>query len=343
MDEVTQLRNLIGAESSFAGADEVTSSDFRRKLEVYCFDCPLHYEMASARLAGYRTVVAPVSMTPLWAMHSYWQQGDPSPWAPGVAEKSGADYLAVSHVFAEGFNAEFAAEYYEPLYPGDLLHGSSSLIDVKPRRTRLGDGAFLKFETRLWKQDNTLVAVLGNTIYRYNPSLAQPEQDHASFAVDRPPPAGSCDPEQNPTIDWNQRIALESVTVGDEVPPFRFWLSYQRLVMSVAADRMFSSIHYDRYAARRAGFRDVIFNSRGYQTLIEVALRRWMGLAGRVRSMGPFRMTSSSYPGDLLITRGRVVDKTNSGDVTVLRLDMSVRNDRAEVLRGNTEIVINRA
>ena len=40
---------LIGVETSHEGVDEVTRSDIRRKLEVFCFDCPIHYDDEVAR------------------------------------------------------------------------------------------------------------------------------------------------------------------------------------------------------------------------------------------------------------------------------------------------------
>ena len=101
--------------------------------------------------------------------------------------------------------------------------------------------------------------------------------------------------------------------MGDEVPPFSLWLSYQRIVMSVAVDRMFSGIHHNRDQARAAGFSDIIFNTRSYEMLFEVMLRRWMGLDGRLRKLGPFRMTGSSYPDDVVTARARVTGKDAGG------------------------------
>ena len=75
-DPLAQTRAWLGKETEFVGADRVTLSDIRRKLEVYCFDCPLHYDEGVAQARGYRTIVAPVVMTPLWAMQPYWSPGD---------------------------------------------------------------------------------------------------------------------------------------------------------------------------------------------------------------------------------------------------------------------------
>ena len=79
--------------------DEVTRSDIRRKLEVYCFDCPLHYDESVARAHGYRTIIAPAALTPLWAMPAYWSPGEPTIFAPGLWEKNGSFRLDVPTPF----------------------------------------------------------------------------------------------------------------------------------------------------------------------------------------------------------------------------------------------------
>src|SRR3954454_11054666 len=86
---LAELEGWLGREVEYDGVDEVTLNDIRRKLEVYCFDCPHHYGAQVAQAHGYRTVVAPISMSGLWAVPSYWVLGETSPWAPGLRERNG--------------------------------------------------------------------------------------------------------------------------------------------------------------------------------------------------------------------------------------------------------------
>ena len=92
------LQSWIGREHGFVGVDEVSRNDIRRKLEVYCLDCPLHYDDAVARAHGYRELVAPTCMTPLWAMPAYWNPGDPVAFIPGARENPGSDRFAYTLV-----------------------------------------------------------------------------------------------------------------------------------------------------------------------------------------------------------------------------------------------------
>jgi acyl dehydratase len=130
-----------------------------------------------------------------------------------------------------------------------------------------------------------------------------------------------------------QQIIFESVNVGDQIPAYSIWLTYQRIVMSVAADRMWSPIHHNREAARAQGLDDTILNSRGYEMIFEITLRRWMGLDGRLRKLGPFRIARSSHPGDLVTGRGRVTEKEVREGLGLVHLELTVSNPRTEAAR----------
>jgi hypothetical protein len=140
--------------------------------------------------------------------------------------------------------------------------------------------------------------------------------------------------------DWSQQRRFDQVAVGDEVPPFSMWLSYQRIVMSVAVDRMFSGIHHNRDQARASGFGDIIFNTRSYEMLFETMLRRWMGLDGRLQKLGPFRMTGSSYPDDIVTARARVVEKVQRETKGIIKVEISALNNRGEAARGEAEVAL---
>jgi acyl dehydratase len=329
-----ELQDWIGREHGFAGADEVTRSDIRRKLEVYCFDCPLHYDDAVARAHGYPGLVAPVAMTPLWAMPPYWTPGEPVFYAPGEREKAGGIRTDLPTVYPRGVNTATEWEYFEPLYPGDALEGNWRLVEIKPRQTRLGDGVFLTVETTIVKRSGELVAKNRNTGFRYTErSSDAPREKREPSAQVPAPEAATTGP-----ADWSRVLRFPDIAVGDEVTPYSMWLSYQRIVMSVAVDRMWSGIHHNRERARTAGFGDIIFNTRSYEMLFEVMLRRWMGLDGRIKKLGPFRMTGSSYPDDVITSRARIVDKVEGVGEELVKVELLVVNPRGEAAKGEAQI-----
>ncbi len=332
---VEDLEQYLGKESTFDGVDEVSRNDIRRKLEVYCFDCPLHYEEQVAQAHGFRTVIAPSAMIPLWSLTPYWSPGEPPPWGPGLPERTGSRRSEMPTPFSKGFNAAAEWEGYEPVYPGDRLTATTKLIKIEPKTTRVGVGVFLTNETRMFKQTGELVLISRNTGYRYDPHLDRVEA--AQAAPIEPKPAADQPGESGP-VDWSEQIKFGEVKVGDQIPPYHLWLNYQRLVMSVAVDRMFGSIHHNRELARKAGLDDVIFNTRGYEMLFEITLRRWMGLDGRIRKMGPFRMVKNSHPGDTLTVRAKITSKEIVDGQGMVSLEIGVDNPRDEAARGVTKV-----
>jgi acyl dehydratase len=335
-----ELQGWIGREHSFAGVDEVSRNDIRRKLEAFCFDCPLHYDDAVAQAHGYRGVVAPVSMTPLWAMPAYWSPGEPVAFVPGARENPGGIRTDLPIVYPRGVNTGTEWEFFEPLYPGDRLEGIWRLVEIKPRETKLGDGVFLIVETSIYKRSSELVAKNRNTNYRYvekaggtprekrekaPPDVAVAESRLAAVTASDPP-------------DWTRQLRFGDVSPGDDVPTFSMWLSYQRIVMSVAVDRMFSGIHHNRDRARAAGFDDIIFNTRSYEMLFEAMLRRWIGLDGRIKKLGPFRMGGSSYPDDVVSARARVL--ATHADQGLVDVELVADNNRGEAARGEAQVAL---
>jgi len=337
-----ELREWIGREHSFVGADAVTRNDIRRKLEVYCFDCPLHYDDAVARAHRYRELVAPVAMTPLWAMPPYWTPGESIFYGPGLREQPGGIRTDLPIVYPRGVNTATEWEYFEPLYSGDTLHGNWRLVELKPRQTRLGDGVFITVETAIYKQSGELVAKNRNTGFRYKENTdaapgekrAKPSEDGASTA-----PLVLADVTEEPA-DWRRQLRFGEVAIGDDVPPFSMWLSYQRIVMSVAVDRMWSGIHHNRERAREAGFKDIIFNTRSYEMLFETMLRRWIGLGGRIRKLGPFRMNGSSYPDDVITAKAHVVEKQEVNGEKLMKVELLVVNPRGDAARGEAQVTL---
>ncbi|MBM2810338.1 MAG: N-terminal half of MaoC dehydratase [Chloroflexi bacterium] len=332
-DPLAELATYLGRETEHDGVDEVALNDIRRKLEVYCFDCPLHYDAEVARAHGYRTVVAPLAMTPLWGLPPYWTPGEPPPFAPGLQERNGTHHrIELPVPFSKGFNAASEWEAFEPLYPGDRLRISSRLSKIEPKTTRLGNGVFMTNENRISKQTGELVLISRGTSYRYDPSPDSLEITRAT-PVEQPP-AAEQPAESSPLVDWSRQVHFGDVQVGDEAPAYHLWLNYQRIVMSVAADRMFGSIHHNREMARDGGLNDIIFNTRGYEMIFEITLRRWMGLDGRIRKMGPFRMVKNSHPGDTITGHAKVVGKELTDDQGLIEVEIGVDNPRGEAARG---------
>lgn len=163
-----EAEQWVGRElSAFSGADTVGLPDIRRRLEVLALDCPIHYDEGAARDHGYRTVVAPTAMLMSWSMPAYWQPGDPRPTLadpvklppyPGVQIPAPGDSM---------FATYSETEYFEPVYPGDRVVGTSVLESMTRKRLSVGDGAFFIIATTYAKESGEVVGVERLTLFRY--------------------------------------------------------------------------------------------------------------------------------------------------------------------------------
>ena len=160
----------VGRElARYGGADDVTVGDIRRRLEVLAWDCPLHYDEATARRYGYRSIVAPATMLMTWAMPAYWVPGDPRPTLDDGALVPSYPFTRIPAPGEFMFATESETEYLEPVYPGDRISASSVLRSITRKRLSVGDGAFFVVETTYAKQSGEVVGVERLTVFRYSP------------------------------------------------------------------------------------------------------------------------------------------------------------------------------
>jgi 3-methylfumaryl-CoA hydratase len=333
---------LIGVETSHEGVDECTRSDIRRKLEVFCFDCPIHYDDEVARAHGYKMVTAPHAMGSLWGLRPLWTPGKPAIFGPKVPEirGTGTDHRTrVPLPFSKGFASDREDEFFEPVYPGDRLRGTSKLVEIIPKRTSLGNGVFLKNESRVYKQSGELISVSHHGSYRYDPDPERLQAVSRKPREQEQPPQTDVE-QSDPYNDWTKQLRFDDVAVGDEVPVYALYLTYQRLVMSVANDRMWSPIHHNRDAARAQGLEDPILNSQGYEIIFEITMRRWIGLDGRIKKLGPFRIARSSYPDDMVWCSGKVSKKEVLEGARLVHLELAVRNPRTEAAHSEAVVTL---
>ncbi|WP_418601866.1 FAS1-like dehydratase domain-containing protein [Mycolicibacterium sp. SCSIO 43805] len=244
--------------------------------------------------------------------------------------------------FSRSVNVSSEWQYHTPLYLGDRLQGTTTIISVEQKRTRVGTGVFLQYESEYVKFSGELVALNRNTVFNYDPDDAsRPEPGTSARAQqgDRGPRTRSVD-DAATSVDWNTPLQFDDVTVGAQVRGPALALTYQRIVMNIAADRMFSGIHHSAAAAHAAGLPDIIFNTRGLETLFETGLRRWMGLRGRLVHLGPFKMSASVHPGDVVQARWTVTGKHAQAGAETVDLDFGVFAGDRQAVQGIATITL---
>ena len=103
-----------------------------------------------------------------------------------------------------------------------------------------------------------------------------------------------------------QTRAFGSVKVGDELPPITIALSHTGITAAAIATRDFQPVHHDVERARSLGNANVFINTYTTAGYIERLIVEWAGRDVLLRKIA-FRMGVSSYAGDTMIVKGKVI------------------------------------
>jgi acyl dehydratase len=106
---------------------------------------------------------------------------------------------------------------------------------------------------------------------------------------------------------------LESVSVGDELPPLRDVFTPRRLVMFAGAATDFYEIHYDRDYAASLGLDGLLVHGLLKNALLGRFLHEWVAPAGRIVAYG-CEYRGMDAPGEELVCRG-VVTAITDGEI----------------------------
>jgi hypothetical protein len=150
------------------GPDPVEKGSIRRWLEPKEFASDIHTDAQAAKAAGYDDLVAPASMVFSYGIAPYWQSGD----KPAEMEDE-ATQIQIPVIFDvpapcdKSFATSIEVEFFEALYPGDVVTCTSKLVDIKHKELKVGPGAFLRQEDTYTKQSGEVVAVSYLDIFRF--------------------------------------------------------------------------------------------------------------------------------------------------------------------------------
>jgi acyl dehydratase len=141
-------------------------------------------------------------------------------------------------------------------------------------------------------------------------------------------------------IHWDKQIYIEDIGVGLEIPPISIPLTLQRLIMEAGANRDFSSIHHDYEAATATGAPAPYMNSFFILGMFERLLREWIGLQGRIKKIGPFRMKIFNCVGDLVTFKGKVREKRLEDGQGIVTLDIWSETPKGETVMGEAAVIV---
>lgn len=164
-----------GEEEVTWGADRIEAGAIRRYLEPLEFDCALHYDPEVAREHGYEDIILPYTALLTFAF--------PPLWSPGTSLFTGNDpgfVPSVPHLappapegapsFSGFFFTDFGMEFLRPVMSGERIGRTPDrLMEVNPKETRIGRGAFLSFKSDIVSDKGDVVAQYRSSAFCYNP------------------------------------------------------------------------------------------------------------------------------------------------------------------------------
>jgi hypothetical protein len=167
-------QELPGAAS--CPADAIEAGTLRRYLEPLEFGCPLHHDEQVARECGYDQVIAPYTATLSFTMPAMWTPGAPTLFpsdernAQPVRSAVKPVYPAYFPPFSGYFATDIDIDFIRPAMVGErVMRRGNKLVACEPKETRVGRGAFVKFESELVTEHGEVISRMRTGVYLYEP------------------------------------------------------------------------------------------------------------------------------------------------------------------------------
>lgn len=169
---------------NFSGGNELVADEtieytaVVRFCEPWEIGNPIHWDKEIARRNGYRDVVVPWSAIRItFSSAGAWRPGDAARFTSPDPNASGWSVRYQPHgeevpmpPTRHAVVADMDLEFFEPVCVGDrLIVRGDKLVNVRPRKTRVGFGAFVTRQRRIYNQRHQMVAQISSTTYSYNP------------------------------------------------------------------------------------------------------------------------------------------------------------------------------
>jgi acyl dehydratase len=127
---------------------------------------------------------------------------------------------------------------------------------------------------------------------------------------------------------------LEDVAVGQELPTVVKRPNLTQMVRWAGASENLHPVHYDPEVAKASGVPDVLVHGRLKAAFVAEVVTSWMGEGGSLRQLR-LRFLGMDFPGQDMVCRGRVTDKSESA----VECELWLENPRGEVTVRGTALV----
>ena len=185
-DAVAAIGQDFGGDTDHVADEAIEVTAVVRYCEPWEISNPIYWDKAVAKQAGYKNIVAPWSgLRQTWSYKGFWRPGDTTRFPKEVSKDQTARLGSFRPAgkplplprTGQGIVTDLEIEFFEPACVGDRLNVKGlKLVNVRPRQTRVGYGAFYNTMSELYNQRGQLVARFNFGLYSYIPGAQQPQR-----------------------------------------------------------------------------------------------------------------------------------------------------------------------
>jgi len=319
---IAELRSMVGESNHSVEGLAVEAGKVEEFARALKNDNPAYRSREAAREQGFERIPAPITFLRTALFPRY---------GPGETE-TGADRFPLG--FDIGFDLRYrvhggqAYDIERPLYVGDRVDATTTLVDVSQRATDNGTLTLLVLETEYTDQDGDLVATERKTILEAPGGIEATPAEEGEEGAEAEGPSTSV--SETPADAYRTTRYAEDLAVGDTGPELVQTFDLKDFVRYAGASNGLDRIHYDRDFVRDAGYPDVFAHGMLTAGVVEHMITDWLGLS-RI-SRFETRFTAPLWAGDTLTVRGTVVDKRDRDGGVAVDVELDGVSQRGETV-----------
>ncbi|MFC1980643.1 MaoC/PaaZ C-terminal domain-containing protein [Chloroflexota bacterium] len=127
----------------------------------------------------------------------------------------------------------------------------------------------------------------------------------------------------------SEGLFFENINVGDEILPLTKDLTQVGMVMYSAATWDFARVHYDKDFVQSRGRQTPFADGQMLGAFLAEMVVNWIGESGTLKKMD-FRFRKMLSPGDRIICKGTVVEKSTENDQKLVKCDLWIEEPNGE-------------
>lgn len=136
------------------------------------------------------------------------------------------------------------------------------------------------------------------------------------------------------------RFNFETLKIGQDIPPLKINITseknkhYNRIVKEI------NPLHYNLKYAKSLGYKNIVIAGVFTYSFFTKMIKDWLGKSGVIKNLEIF-FKDPAYENDLIIHKGKVLDKQFDNDKKLIKCEIwSENKDGVQLARANINVEI---